>query len=200
MDILILDDQEWTVSKLVETLREGGANVDYASSLEDALTYFCENEYQAIITDYHIDNLDGKTFLEMVRGYEVESFDDVHDPEITAVLTDSFDDMAEYRASVYDNRNARLIMFSSHEYGDGCAQDIPEDVYVAVKNNDDPTDYSAERAIAHHLELTIDEYWEPEAEQEPASDAYLSEYSTLTAMPPQTEPDMDKYRSEEDTD
>ncbi|MFH1064058.1 MAG: response regulator [Candidatus Woesearchaeota archaeon] len=199
MDVLILDDQEWTISKLVETLREGGARIDYASTLEDALEYFSENEYHAIITDFHIDDLDGKRFLEIVRGYDEESFDDIEDPDISTVVATAFADMQTYKDSVAKNRYAQRVLFSSHEYGDGCSQDIPEDVYVAVKNNEDPSDYTSERSIAEHLGITLDDYWEPEDGCAPVDETLISDYSIQTALPPQLEADMDEHSKKDNS-
>ena len=163
MDILIIDDQEWTISKLAQILREHDADVDYASTLEDGLTYMSDKRYDAIVTDYDIDELDGMRALQVFRGElidesgndwfdQAKSFHDLrrYDREIADILAATFSTIEEYREFVQQASQASFVLFSSHHFS---SEDRPYGVLVAEKNNQDDDDFSSEIEIARWIGL-----------------------------------------------
>ncbi len=137
--IFMVDDQEWTIAKLKDLLLAGGFEVDYASTLDDALSFLVENDYDAIITDHDMEGLDGVQFLHIVRGEETD------DSEILEVIDEYFTH-GEYRALVSKHSNATYVFFTADQH-----VDPPEEVFVARKNNDDESDVSSEKEIVSLL-------------------------------------------------
>lgn len=166
LDILVLDDQEWTAEKLIATLRNRGAHVDYASTLDDALTLLQDNQYHGIVTDFHIDELDGKIFLRLVKGKfgeycEIDAndpgtdIDDVsgYDKDTGKKIKETFEEFDQYRKFVARHKGTQYVLFSAHPFGDCIQEPIIDDVFVEQKNNMNLSDYTAEKAIAEHLGL-----------------------------------------------
>ncbi|MBS3168215.1 response regulator [Candidatus Woesearchaeota archaeon] len=160
MAILIIDDEEWNISKLEEKLREEGATIEYASTLDNLFEYLLiePERYEAIITDYNIDRLDGKRLISILRGrfgdLEVKidtSFEEIEevDQEIASVLKDYFETPQEYNRLLQTTRNLTYVLFSSASYGNNL-EDL-EGVFIELKNNNDPKDYRAETNITNHL-------------------------------------------------
>ena len=137
--VFMVDDQEWTIAKLKDLFIARGFGVDYASRLDDALSYLVENDYDAVITDHDMEGLDGLQFLQLMRGEETD------DREVQSVIDESFTD-DEYRAFVSKHSNATYILFTANQH-----IEPPDDVFVARKNNDDACDVSAEKKIVSLL-------------------------------------------------
>jgi CheY-like chemotaxis protein len=171
MRVLLLDDQEWTTDKLQERLREAGAEVTYASTLEIALTELKDNKYDAIISDFDIDELSGKDFLRIVKGVYGEScetkvveggvtLEDIeeYDADIARVVDRHFDgDMIDYEDFVNEYGGAELVLFSATLYGDGVRDDcVLNDVRSFQKNNEVRDDYTAEESIVGYLGIGFD--------------------------------------------
>lgn len=133
--VFMVDDQEWTIAKLKDLLVAKGFSVDYASTLDDALSCLAENNYNAIITDHDMEGLDGLQFLQLVRGEATD------DREVRSVIDEYFTH-DEYRAFVSKHSRATYILFTANQH-----IEPPEDVFVARKNNDDASDLSAEKKI-----------------------------------------------------
>tara|TARA_Y100000310_G_scaffold345531_1_gene466103 strand:+ start:31178 stop:31681 length:504 start_codon:yes stop_codon:yes gene_type:complete len=158
MKVLLLDDEEWNISKLDETLKLANFEVDYASNLENALTYLRRGtNYAAIVTDFHMERLNGKQFISMIKGlYEHEvgidelslGLVDAFDADIAQVVKDEFENFKEYLSLVKRFEDVPFVLFSSATYGDGCDN---MNVFVELKNNQDHNDYRAEKNIVNYL-------------------------------------------------
>jgi len=140
--VFMVDDQEWTVEKLQQLLRQEGFVVDYASTLDAAISCLNENEYDAIITDHDMDGLDGTQFLSLIRGSETD------DSEINAIVDEYFAE-AEYRFFVEKLKGAIPILFTADQHV------LVDDVFVARKNNDDSDDLRAEQEIIAYLKRVL---------------------------------------------
>jgi response regulator RpfG family c-di-GMP phosphodiesterase len=65
--ILAVDDQEDVRMALGRTLRACGHTVDCAASGREALELLRTNEYEAVISDFEMPEMDGLAFLNTVR-------------------------------------------------------------------------------------------------------------------------------------
>lgn len=156
--ILLIDDEEWNISKLKETLHRYGGETHYASALDDALAMLREGRWGAVVTDFHMESLDGKQIIAMLRGrfggdmasqMDLEEIS-AYDPDLAAVIRQNFETFEDYRLFVQSMATAAYVLFSAQSYGD-CSPDGLEGVFVEQKNNRDPNDYRAERNIASYL-------------------------------------------------
>jgi len=136
MGLLIVDDEEWNVSKLSHLLHMypgSDSFFDLVSSGEDAIQSLLEKMgervgYQAIITDFNIGDIDGKQILQILSGRidefvsldDISSLDDIKaiDPELHYYI-DVFETLERYKRMVDQNSEIVKIMFSSTLYGDG---------------------------------------------------------------------------------
>jgi CheY-like chemotaxis protein len=160
MLVLLLDDEEWNISKLDEALKLCNFEVDYASTLNIALTYLRESQYDAVVTDFHMERLDGKQFISMLKGIygncttieelTMEIIEDV-DEDIAEVINEEFEEFNDYIALVKKMEDIPFVLFSSATYGDGYDNVSQHGVFVEQKNNQDPKDYRAEKNIVEFI-------------------------------------------------
>ena len=66
-NFLIVDDSEDTIAMLQELLKVAGANVMCATSGADALRIAAENEFDVILSDISMPEMDGFEFLQRLR-------------------------------------------------------------------------------------------------------------------------------------
>jgi signal transduction histidine kinase/CheY-like chemotaxis protein len=66
-DFLIVDDSEDTIAMLVQLLKIGGANVTSATNGADALRIASEREFDVILSDISMPEMDGFEFLQRLR-------------------------------------------------------------------------------------------------------------------------------------
>jgi CheY-like chemotaxis protein len=160
MAILLIDDEEWNITKLHTILGARHVHVDYASMLEDALGLARETKYEGIVVDFNMDRLNGSQLLQLLKGdfegsyvrEDICSLQEImnYDPEIGEVIEENFEDFSDYCAFVDRFSGVSFALFSAHsQFGDAY---IPDEVYVGQKNNDDASDYTAETRILEHLE------------------------------------------------
>jgi two-component system CheB/CheR fusion protein len=64
---LIVDDSEDTIAMLQELLKVAGANVTCATNGADALRIAAENEFDVILSDISMPEMDGFEFLQRLR-------------------------------------------------------------------------------------------------------------------------------------
>ncbi len=163
MPILMVDDNEHTIYKLRERLARY-AEINYVSTLDDAIYALKENDYDIITTDFHMDHLDGKQLLKLLKGEFNDSYhfkDNIenttlkeiyeHDPEISEVIDVYFDDIEEYKDFVKKYEDTVFVLFSATKYGDGDDEPILQDVFVAQKHNKDSTNYDSENSVRDYL-------------------------------------------------
>ncbi|MFC1691389.1 response regulator [Nanoarchaeota archaeon] len=162
MGILIIDDQEWTITKLRELLGGKGIETDYTSTLEDSLDQLGEEAYDALIIDYDMDVLNGEQLIRLIKGEyivdgETKTLDDditydeikESDSEIAGVFEKYFIGMENYKEFVSRFKDTTFILFSGNSAELEQAK-LPSDVFVVYKNNDSDN-YSAERKIIDYL-------------------------------------------------
>ncbi|HEX7331140.1 MAG TPA: ATP-binding protein [Pyrinomonadaceae bacterium] len=92
---LILDDSEDTIRMLQELLKTGGANVMTASNGAEALRLATENEFDVILSDISMPDMDGFEFLQRLR--KIDGRQDV--PVIAITGFGRSDDIARVRAA-----------------------------------------------------------------------------------------------------
>jgi len=92
---LIVDDSEDTIRMLEELLRIGGANVMTASNGADALRIAQENEFDVILSDISMPEMDGFEFLQRLRMVDGRQ----HVPVIAITGFGRNDDIARVRAA-----------------------------------------------------------------------------------------------------
>ncbi len=92
---LIVDDSEDTIRMLEELLRIGGANVTTASNGTEALRIARENEFDVILSDISMPEMDGFEFLQRLRM--IDGRQDV--PVIAITGFGRSDDIARVRAA-----------------------------------------------------------------------------------------------------
>jgi two-component system CheB/CheR fusion protein len=66
-NFLIVDDSEDTIAMLEELLKVAGANVMTATNGADALRLAAENEFDVILSDISMPEMDGYEFLQRLR-------------------------------------------------------------------------------------------------------------------------------------
>ena len=74
-DFLVVDDSEDTIAMLEELLKTGGASVTTASNGADALRIASEREFDVILSDISMPEMDGFEFLQRLR--EIDGRQDV---------------------------------------------------------------------------------------------------------------------------
>ncbi|NOZ47636.1 MAG: response regulator [Chlorobi bacterium] len=73
-NILIVDDSESIREVVSFTLENAGNNIDKAIDGVDALKFLEKNNYDLIITDLHMPNMDGIDLIKEVRKMEKHKF------------------------------------------------------------------------------------------------------------------------------
>ena len=162
MVILLVDDEEWNISKLRRTLRQNyGARVEYASTVDDALEMLQDmNTIDAVVTDFNLDTLNGKQLITLLRGnygdVELTSLTEQDvadcDNDIADSISGNFETFAAYLSLVERTKLVPYVLFSSKTYGDGDQSTNPPGIFVELKANDEPANYRAERNIANWLD------------------------------------------------
>lgn len=94
-NFLIVDDSEDTIRMLQELLKIGGANVTTASNGAEALRIARENEFDVILSDISMPEMDGFEFLQRLR--KIDGRQDV--PVIAITGFGRNDDIARVRAA-----------------------------------------------------------------------------------------------------
>lgn len=94
-NFLIVDDSEDTIRMLEELLKIGGANVTTASNGSEGLRIARENEFDVILSDISMPEMDGFEFLQRLR--EIDGRQDV--PVIAITGFGRSDDIARVRAA-----------------------------------------------------------------------------------------------------
>ena len=94
-NFLILDDSEDTIRMLQELLKTGGANVMTASNGAEALRLARENEFDVILSDIAMPEMDGFEFLQRLRKIDGRE----HVPVIAITGFGRSDDIARIRAA-----------------------------------------------------------------------------------------------------
>ena len=94
-NFLILDDSEDTIRMLQELLKTGGAKVMTASNGAEALRLALENEFDVILSDISMPEMDGFEFLQRLR--KIDGRQDV--PVIAITGFGRNDDIARIRAA-----------------------------------------------------------------------------------------------------
>ncbi len=92
---LIVDDSEDTIAMLEQLLRVSGANVTTASNGADALRLASENEFDVILSDISMPEMDGFEFLQRLRQIEGRQ----HVPVVAITGFGRSDDIERARAA-----------------------------------------------------------------------------------------------------
>jgi CheY-like chemotaxis protein len=71
--ILVVDDEETTRALLERTISEFGYSVELACSAEDALEKIKNEEFQLIITDLKMPEVDGAELCRQIRSINLET-------------------------------------------------------------------------------------------------------------------------------
>jgi two-component system CheB/CheR fusion protein len=94
-DVLVVDDSEDTIAMLDQLLKVGGANVTIASNGADALRLASEKEFDVILSDISMPEMDGFEFLRRLR--QIEGRQDI--PVIAITGFGRSDDVERARAA-----------------------------------------------------------------------------------------------------
>lgn len=94
-NFLIVDDSEDTIAMLQELLKLAGANVTTATTGADALRLAAENEFDVILSDISMPEMDGFEFLQRLR--KIDGRQDI--PVIAITGFGRTDDIARARAA-----------------------------------------------------------------------------------------------------
>jgi two-component system CheB/CheR fusion protein len=92
---LIVDDSEDTIRMLEQILKMGGANVNAATNGRDALRLASEHEYDIILSDISMPEMDGFEFLQRLRTIEGRQ----HVPVVAITGFGRSDDIERARAA-----------------------------------------------------------------------------------------------------
>jgi len=92
---LVVDDSEDTIAMLRELLRVAGANVTTATNGADALRIAEENEFDVILSDISMPEMDGFEFLQRLRNIDGRQ----HVPVVAITGFGRTDDIARARAA-----------------------------------------------------------------------------------------------------
>jgi signal transduction histidine kinase/ActR/RegA family two-component response regulator len=92
---LVVDDSEDTIAMLTELLRVAGANVTTATNGPDALRIAEENEFDMILSDISMPEMDGFEFLQRLRKIDGRE----HVPVVAITGFGRSDDVARARAA-----------------------------------------------------------------------------------------------------
>jgi len=92
---LVVDDSEDTIAMLTELLRVAGANVTTATNGADALRIAEENEFDVILSDISMPEMDGFEFLQRLRKIDGRQ----HVPVVAITGFGRSDDVARARAA-----------------------------------------------------------------------------------------------------
>lgn len=155
MSILIVDDQEPCIEllmNLLQTAVSGRMAVDYVSSSFDVIAVmedFRKGEgrpYQALITDFNMDGVNGKQLLQVITGRleglnaramisNLRSFTDIEDQTLREYVQDNFSGVRQYRAFCARHDLLVKILFSGEQFGDG-VDDLSDDIPFVLKTTD----------------------------------------------------------------
>lgn len=86
--VLVVDDEEHTRLGYAEVLRIDGYDVDVAQNGADGLKKAERKEYQVIVTDLRMPEMDGMTFIDKLRNF---------DPEARVIVITAFGTFKTYR-------------------------------------------------------------------------------------------------------
>ncbi|MCX8084041.1 MAG: response regulator, partial [Calditerrivibrio sp.] len=71
--ILLVEDDKFSASGLIDLLKNEGYKVDHALNGKTAIELLKENSYHLIITDIMMPELDGIRFLHRIRSIDIET-------------------------------------------------------------------------------------------------------------------------------
>jgi len=86
--VLVVDDEEHTRLGYAEVLRIDGYDVDVAQNGAEGLKRAERKEYQVIVTDLRMPEMDGMTFIEKLRNF---------DPEARVIVITAFGTFKTYK-------------------------------------------------------------------------------------------------------
>jgi len=86
--VLVVDDEEHTRLGYAEVLRIDGYDVDVAENGAEGLKRAERKEYQVIVTDLRMPEMDGMTFIEKLRNF---------DPEARVIVITAFGTFKTYK-------------------------------------------------------------------------------------------------------
>lgn len=86
--VLVVDDEEHTRLGYAEVLRIDGYDVDVAENGAEGLKKAERKEYQVIVTDLRMPEMDGMTFIEKLRNF---------DPEARVIVITAFGTFKTYK-------------------------------------------------------------------------------------------------------
>ena len=86
--VLVVDDEEHTRLGYAEVLRIDGYDVDVAQNGAEGLKKAERKEYQVIVTDLRMPEMDGMTFIEKLRNF---------DPEARVIVITAFGTFKTYK-------------------------------------------------------------------------------------------------------
>lgn len=86
--VLVVDDEEHTRLGYAEVLRIDGYDVDVAQNGAEGLKRAERKEYQVIVTDLRMPEMDGMTFIERLRNF---------DPEARVIVITAFGTFKTYK-------------------------------------------------------------------------------------------------------
>jgi CheY-like chemotaxis protein len=175
MSILIVDDQEHCIDllmSLLQTAVDGRMAIDYVSSSLDVIGVMEDllkgegQPYQALITDFNMDGVNGKQLLQVIAGRleglnapvsvsALHSFADVEDQTLREHVQDNFSDVHQYREFCARHELLVKILFSGEQFGDG-SDDLPDDIPFVLKTTGAELRISE---ILHEAEILTDQEW-----------------------------------------
>ena len=86
--VLVVDDEEHTRLGYAEVLRIDGYDVDVAQNGAEGLKRAERKEYQVIVTDLRMPEMDGMTFIDKLRNF---------DPEARVIVITAFGTFKTYK-------------------------------------------------------------------------------------------------------
>jgi len=86
--VLVVDDEEHTRLGYAEVLRIDGYDVDVAQNGAEGLKRAGRKEYQVIVTDLRMPEMDGMTFIDKLRNF---------DPEARVIVITAFGTFKTYK-------------------------------------------------------------------------------------------------------
>lgn len=138
-NLLIVDDSEDTISMLEQLLKMSGANVTTAMNGKDALRLASEHEYDVILSDISMPEMDGFEFLQRLRKIDGRQ----HVPVVAITGFGRSDDIERARAAGFYSHLTKpldldalaevLARLARHQRGRGIDSDrTPDTDYDAT--------------------------------------------------------------------